>query len=443
MMRRTPRPASLAAAMCALAAMVLLGMTGPATSAARAAAPSTTVSLTFDDGNADQYTTALPILEQYGMHGTFYVITGDIGTSSGYMTLPQLREIYNAGNEIASHTVLHPFLTQVSTDEAAREVGDSRNTLLNWGFAATDFAYPHSAYNTALEGMVRNYGYNSARADNKIKSPYMCATCPLAEKIPPPDPYAIRTPTSILDTWSLSDIESEVTQAENSGGGWIVLTFHHVCTSGCGSYSVTPATFSSFLAWLQTQNVSVKTVSQVIGGPVNPAVSAPQVPPAPAGTNAVVNPSLETTDPYQAGQPDCWTPSTSGSNNASFAETSTAHTGTVAETVQITSYTSGAARLFIRHDLGQCAPSVVAGAAYAASAWYKSTKPTRFAFWYRDADGGWHWWTQSPQFPAASAWAQATWTTPAVPSGATAVSFGLDLFAAGSLTTDDYSLQRG
>jgi hypothetical protein len=102
----------------------------------------------------------------------------------------------------------------------------------------------------------------------------------------------------------------------------------------------------------------------------------------------------------------------------------------------------GAARIFSRQDLGQCAPSVVAGVSYLASAWYQSTETTRFTFWYRDNNGGWRWWTQSPQFAASSTWAQATWVTPPVPSDATALSFGLDLSAVGSLTTDDYILSR-
>ena len=65
-----------------------------------------------------------------------------------------------------------------------------------------------------------------------------------------------------------------------------------------------------------------------------------------------------------------------------------------------------------RHDAD--APSAVAGDQYLASGWYKSTAPTRFIFWYRDANGGWHYWTQSPQFAAAGSWTQATWGTPAV-----------------------------
>ena len=420
--------------------LLLLGIVGPFASAAHAATP-TIVSLTFDDSDKDQYTNALPVLEQYGMHGTFYAISGYIGVNSGYLTEPQLQAIYDAGNEIGGHTVLHPNLTQVSTDEATREICDSRNTLLNWGFPVTDFAYPYSAFNSATEGIVQQCGYNSARQDGDITSPYGCVSrCRAAETIPPADPYDVRAPQSIQDTWSLADMEGEVTQAENNGGGWTVLVFHHICDNACDAYSVTPENFSALLAWLQTQNVSVETVAQVIGGSVQPAVSAPQVPPAPPGTNGITNPSLETDDPNNPGTPYCWTTSTGTGDTASYAKTGTAHTGSVGETVTMSSYTSGDAKLLITQDLGQCAPSAVPGDSYLASAWYQSTTPTRFVSSYRDANGGWHNWKQSPQFAASSSWAQAAWATPAVPAGATALSFGMDIAAAGTLTTDDYSL---
>ena len=434
---RKVRSAPLAVA---IALLLLLGTAGPFASAAHAATH-TIVSLTFDDSDEDQYTNALPALEEYGMHATFYAISGYIGVNSGYMTVPQLQAIYNAGNEIGGHTVLHPNLTQVSTDEATREICDSRDTLLNWGFPVTDFAYPYSAYNSATEGIVKQCGYNSAREDGDITSPYGCVSgCPMAETIPPADPYGVRAPQSFQDTWSLADIEGEVTQAENNGGGWSVLVFHHICDNACDPYSVTPENFSALLAWLQTQNVSVETVAQVIGGSVQPAVSAPQVPPAPPGTNGVTNASLETDDPNNPGTPYCWMTSTGAGDTASFAETGTAHSGSVGETVTMSSYTSGDAKLLIREDLGQCAPSAVPGDSYLASAWYQSSVPTRFVFSYRDANGGWHSWTQSPQFAASSSWAQAVWATPAVPAGATALSFGMDIAAVGTLTTDDYSL---
>ncbi len=357
------------------------------------------------------------------------------------MTLSQLQAIASAGNEITGHTVLHPDLTQLSSDEAAREICNSRNTLLDWGFQPTNFAYPYSAYNSTVEGIAQQCGYNSARIDEDLQGVNGdCNGCDVSETIPPADPYAIRTPGSVKDTWTLSDLEGLVTGAEAQGGGWLPLTFHHICDNDCDLYSMSTANFSAFLSWLKTQNVSVQTVGQVMGGSVKPPVSAPTVPPAPAGTNGVVNPSLETADPNNAGFPSCWVKSISGTNNASFARTGGAHTGSAAETITISSFTSGDARLIVKQDLGQCAPSAVVGDQYLASGWYKSTTPTRFIFWYRDANGGWHYWTQSPQFAAAGSWAQATWGTPAVPSGATGLSFGMDIAATGTLTTDDFSL---
>jgi peptidoglycan/xylan/chitin deacetylase (PgdA/CDA1 family) len=422
-----------------LLAAVIAAQSQLLTSAARADAPSAVVSLTFDDSNLDQYTNAFPALQQYGFHGTFYVNTGYIGVNPGYMTRPQLQDLANAGNEIAGHTALHPDLTQVSNEEATREVCQSRNTLLNWGFPATSFAYPYGAFNSTVENTAQQCGYNSARADFTLKSPAGCKGCAPSDSIPPADPYAIDAPASVQSTWSLSDIESLVTQAE-AAGGWMPIIFHHVCDNSCDPYSVTSSTFSAFLAWLQTQNVSVQTVGQVIGGSVKPAASVPQAPPAPAGTNGVANPSLENADPNNANIPQCWRTTSSGSNTPNFAQTGTAHTGSAGETVTMSGFSSGDAKFLVKQDLGQCAPSVVVGDQYVMSAWYQGTAPTRFPVYYRDADGGWHYWTQSPQFPASSSWAQATWATPAIPSAATALSFGLNIAANGTLSMDDFSL---
>jgi peptidoglycan/xylan/chitin deacetylase (PgdA/CDA1 family) len=438
MMIRPDRTAFIPA--LALALIAVAPGVGGSVTAVRAATTHTVVSLTFDDGNEDAYK-ALPALKSHGMAGTFYTITGYIGVNKGFMTLPQLRALHKAGNEIAGHTVLHPPLTQVSTAEARREICDGRNTLIRWGFPATDFAYPYDAFNPKLERIVKACGYNSARQGGDVGSPSAChAGCPVAETIPPADPYAIRTPSAIEDFWSLADMERPVTQAENGGGGWVVLIFHHICQSGCGIYSITPQHFNALLTWLRTQNVSVETVGQVIGGPVRPAVGAPQARPARPGINGLVNPSLETNDPDNPGTPYCWQTDVSSGDRATFAETRPGHSGPVAETVRMRSNARGFAGLITKQDLGMCAPSALAGHAYLASAWYKSTRPARFQLWYRDANGGWHFWTISPPFAAASTWTRAHWATPTVPAGATALSLGLGIPAKGTLTTDDYSL---
>ena len=47
----------------------------------------------------------------------------------------------------------------------------------------------------------------------------------------------------------LAQVEGYVTNAEQHGGGWVPLVFHHVC-DGCDSLSITPANLDAFMTWL-------------------------------------------------------------------------------------------------------------------------------------------------------------------------------------------------
>jgi peptidoglycan/xylan/chitin deacetylase (PgdA/CDA1 family) len=91
------------------------GVTGPGAAITTPASPGsrTVVSLTFDDGDADQLAAA-QILHRYRLAGTFYIITGATGTP-GYLTRADLRQLAAAGNEIGSHTVSHLRLTALSS----------------------------------------------------------------------------------------------------------------------------------------------------------------------------------------------------------------------------------------------------------------------------------------------------------------------------------------
>src|SRR5512137_338952 len=79
----------------------------------------TVVSLTFDDGDADNYSVR-SVLAENNLHATFYVVSG-FTNSNYYMTEDQLRDLYNDGNEIGGHTLSHTNLTEVRGEELKRE----------------------------------------------------------------------------------------------------------------------------------------------------------------------------------------------------------------------------------------------------------------------------------------------------------------------------------
>jgi peptidoglycan/xylan/chitin deacetylase (PgdA/CDA1 family) len=127
-------------------------------------------SLSFDDGLEDNHRVVLPILRDLGAAATVYVTTGFIGkpnpwlgAPARYMTADELRELHRAGFEIGAHTVTHPDLATLASDECDREVGESVAAVeaITGGRVRT-FAYPFCSYGDAAVAAVRRAGLVAA-----------------------------------------------------------------------------------------------------------------------------------------------------------------------------------------------------------------------------------------------------------------------------------------
>jgi peptidoglycan/xylan/chitin deacetylase (PgdA/CDA1 family) len=265
--------------------LVVVGVLGalllPAVAAAPAlaAAAPTIVSLTFDDGTANQYA-ARPMLAQNSLHATFFVNSNKVSTSSSFLTWDELSGLAADGNEIGGHTLDHVDLTSVTAAEATRQVCDDRQALISHGFSVTSFAYPFGSHNSSIESIVRGCGYQSGRrAWGLCLVGLMPPNCNdvVAEPVPPRNIWAIAD-AGVNTSDALSDIQGAITRAEDAGGGWVVLMFHHVC-DGCdptNGNSVSPAILSAFLGWLAPRSSSgtyVRTMSDVMGDKTAPTSS--------------------------------------------------------------------------------------------------------------------------------------------------------------------------
>jgi peptidoglycan/xylan/chitin deacetylase (PgdA/CDA1 family) len=212
-----------------------------ATPAATSTANAVTVSLTFDDGLADQLGD-VSILQRHGLTGTFYVNSGLID-QPGHLTRAGLTQIAEGGNEIAGHTTLHPDLRTLTPDEAQRQICGDRATLSSWGFHPTSFAYPFGYYNDVVKAAVAGCGYTRGRRVGGLGAPApSCPGCIPAETTPAADPYQVRTPAEVTAATTVAELEQTVTDARAHGGGWLPLIFHHesTCTT-CGDLSSNPA----------------------------------------------------------------------------------------------------------------------------------------------------------------------------------------------------------
>lgn len=124
--------------------------------------PACPVIITFDDGNADLYTRAFPILQRYGFSGTLYLVVNYLD-QPGFLSSEQVQELVAAGWEIGSHSFSHPNLAQVDGEALRRETEGSRQWLMNrFGRPIDSFAYPYGISSHAAQRWVRKAGYRAA-----------------------------------------------------------------------------------------------------------------------------------------------------------------------------------------------------------------------------------------------------------------------------------------
>lgn len=105
--------------------------------------------ITFDDGYRNFYTTAFPILSEYGFTATVFLSTGQIqesrpsGEGGKFLVWPEVRELHARGVRFGSHTVTHPQLREMSHSSIRYEIASSKATLEEkLGNGVKSFSYP-------------------------------------------------------------------------------------------------------------------------------------------------------------------------------------------------------------------------------------------------------------------------------------------------------------
>lgn len=210
------------------------------------------LSLTFDDAIQNQYLNAWPQLQAYGMRGTFYAPTGDLGNGF-FMTASELRALHAAGNHIGSHTVSHARLTDL-TDLTAQQVeyelAESKRYLeCLLGVPVRDFASPYGAYNAAVLDQVRRH-YRTHRST--LEGSHTTASL---------DPYLLRV-RNVYSTTTEAEVAAWA-QGAIANRTWVVLLYHGI-TENPDTYGTTPAMFGRHLAAIRNSGIPVVTVDQAL-----------------------------------------------------------------------------------------------------------------------------------------------------------------------------------
>jgi peptidoglycan/xylan/chitin deacetylase (PgdA/CDA1 family) len=129
--------------------------------------------VTFDDGYQDNIDNALPELTQRKIPATFFVVTEALGSTPSWtrcsadparqepiMTAEQIEKLPSDLVQIGSHTRTHRMLTQLSEEEARRELSESRRRLSEITHSDVKlFCFPYGAFDDNLLTWCREVGY--------------------------------------------------------------------------------------------------------------------------------------------------------------------------------------------------------------------------------------------------------------------------------------------
>jgi peptidoglycan/xylan/chitin deacetylase (PgdA/CDA1 family) len=160
-------PASLRAQMGWLSKLGYMGVSLSTAIGASATELVRSVALTFDDGYLDFYTTAWPILQQFGFGATVFVVTEAVGKVAGWggapaaqlMSWNHLQELADANVEIGVHGLTHCPLDVATSLEVRREVTTSCHRLSRMlGGLPTCIAYPYGRWSAKAAAISRSAG---------------------------------------------------------------------------------------------------------------------------------------------------------------------------------------------------------------------------------------------------------------------------------------------
>lgn len=112
--------------------------------------------ITFDDGYKDNYTDAYPILKEFNIKATIFLISDAIGKKT-YLNESDISKMQDL-IDFQCHSATHRHLSDLRPDEVDYEVRESRNKIeVITGKPVFVFSYPYGNYKRSVIDVVKKY----------------------------------------------------------------------------------------------------------------------------------------------------------------------------------------------------------------------------------------------------------------------------------------------
>ena len=135
--------------------------------------------ITYDDG-VWQDVRFVELLNKYGIKGTFnlnsrlmeeeFEWTHECGLPVKRLPVSRAVKLY-AGHEVASHTLIHPYMQNLSEDEIMYQLGHDKYVLEQiFGREICGFAVPFDYYSGIIADCAKRLGFEYARMSEESRS---------------------------------------------------------------------------------------------------------------------------------------------------------------------------------------------------------------------------------------------------------------------------------
>lgn len=216
------------------------------------------ITVTFDDGYESIYKTAMPLLQQYGIHTTQYVL-GGTSDQPEYVSWKQIGEMQKGGHEIACHSMTHPDLVKIDASQLNYQLGQCKTELSKRFGTVTDFVSPYGSANDTTRTAISQYFDSDRNTNGDPKNGVTNADVNTADNF---NRYNIIGVTVHHDT-TVKELQELVAYAKATNG-WLVLTYHQADDTSSSQFGVDPAAMNKQLQYLSKTNVRIVTMHDAL-----------------------------------------------------------------------------------------------------------------------------------------------------------------------------------
>lgn len=212
------------------------------------------VSFTFDDVPKSAATVGAAILEAHDVHGTFYVIGSQVGTSSPLWDMVDGEDIvalHRRGHEIACHTFSHKRACDLDAETLNAEIERNQDFLrtLDSSIRIENFAYP--------------FGYGSFVRKRQLKTVFKsCRSIVPGVNSGTVDLQFLRAMPLIDRRIDRDGIERAFDQAQTNNG-WLIFYTHDVADEP-SPYGCSPLLLNQALEAASRRKIAVLNMAEAL-----------------------------------------------------------------------------------------------------------------------------------------------------------------------------------